>query len=81
MGDKMNTETVSTATVISVIPLSHEQQSEIEGKLAKIFTRKISLVNKIDKKLLGGFTIRLGDWYLDASLFNDIQNIKAVWKD
>ena len=81
MGDKMNTDSVYSATVKSVVPINNDQQAEIEQKLAKIFGRNVTVVNKIDKNLLGGFTIRMGDWFLDASLFNDLQKIKAVVKD
>jgi len=67
-----------TATVRSVVPLSLKQQQKLEVHLHKIIGEKITVVYEIDRKILGGFTVRLEDWFLDASLALDLQKIKEI---
>jgi len=73
-----NMESVKTATVKSSVFLTDKQREEIKARLEKIFGEKIAVVNEIEKKLLGGFTVQLGDWYLDASLSLDLHKIKEA---
>ena len=56
------------ATVISAIPLTQNLEKQIHGKLEDFTGKKISLLNKIDKSLLGGFILKIGDMEFNSSL-------------
>ena len=65
------------ATVISAIPLTQNLEKQIHGKLEDFSGKKISLLNKIDKSLLGGFIIKIGDMEFNSSLAYKLKTFKA----
>ena len=62
--------------VASVILFDFTQIEKLKMILKKLLNVNLPIVNKIDKKLIGGFTVRIGDWFLDASLIHQLQIIK-----
>ncbi|MBI4990548.1 ATP synthase F1 subunit delta [Candidatus Gottesmanbacteria bacterium] len=62
--------------VNSALPLKTEEIKNLKNVLKKITNVDLPVVNKVDKKLIGGFTVRLNDWFLDASLYHQLQLIK-----
>jgi F-type H+-transporting ATPase subunit delta len=65
------------ATVISAIPLTQNLEKQIHGKLEDFSGKKISLLNKIDKSLLGGFILKIGDMEFNSSLAYKLKIFKA----
>ena len=65
------------ATVISAIPLTQNLEKQIHGKLEDFSGKKISLLNKIDKSLLGGFILKIGDMEFNSSLAYKLKTFKA----
>ena len=65
------------ATVISAIPLTQNLEKQIHGKLEDFTGKKISLLNKIDKSLLGGFILKIGDMEFNSSLAYKLKTFKA----
>lgn len=64
--------------VKSFIALSKTEMEELKNSLRKFLGNKLPMVNGIDKKLLGGFTIKVGDWFLDASLASDLTFLRQL---
>lgn len=67
---------VKEITINSSIELSIEQHNIIKKMVEKLLGLKLPIVNKIDKKLIAGLTIRIGDWFLDASILREIRELK-----
>ena len=44
--------------------------------LNKITNKKTTLINRVDKSLIGGFVLRVGDIEYNASFKNKLKNIK-----
>ena len=65
------------ATVISAIPLTQNLEKQIHDKLEDFSGKKISLLNKIDKSLLGGFILKIGDMEFNSSLAYKLKTFKA----
>lgn len=65
-------------TVTSFLPLTQIQQSELKNILEELIKIDLPIKNQIDKKLLGGFTVKVGDWFLDSSLLYYLNNIKRL---
>ena len=65
------------ATVISAIPLTQNLEKQIHNKLEDFSGKKISLLNKIDKSLLGGFILKIGDMEFNSSLAYKLKTFKA----
>ena len=77
-GQLAKKESTNEIVVTSVVKLSTAQLSKIKSIFFKKMNIKMPAVNKIDKSLLGGFTISVNDWFLDASVENQINTFKRI---
>ena len=66
----------SEIIVTSVVVLSSMQMENIRKLLPSSTPKNLPIVNKIDKRLLGGFTVSVNDWFLDASLIYQLETLK-----
>lgn len=69
-------DNIIEGTVISTIPLTGEKVKELEEKLSKKYNKNVTLENKVDKSILGGVLIRLGNTQIDGSVKTRLDNIK-----
>lgn len=67
---------VKEITVCSPVVLTLDQQAVLKNTLEKMLNIQLPIVNKIDKRLIAGFTVKIGDWFLDASLYREIKDFK-----
>ena len=74
----MENRGVLLAELISAKPISETTKSAIKTKISA--TRKVQLTEKIDKSILGGFIINIGDSQYDASVRKKINNVKRAFK-
>lgn len=65
---------VSVSTAYSVNSLQKEQ---IVSSLSKKFNKKVSIFFELDKNLLGGFLVRIGDFVLDASIAGNLDSLRT----
>jgi F-type H+-transporting ATPase subunit delta len=54
-------------------------EQEVLDAISKLTNKKTILENKIDKTLIGGFILRVGDVEYNASFKNKLKNIKQVF--
>ncbi len=64
------------AFVTTAVPLTGEMEKKVLSKVASITGNKITLKNEIDKSIVGGFILRVGDLQYDASIANKLDKIK-----
>ena len=57
-------------------PLRQSYEKEILTKVATLTDKKVTLVNKVDPEIIGGFTIRLDDIQLDGSVAHQLNTLK-----
>lgn len=62
--------------VTSAVKLTQQQIKNLQAALKKILHVKLPVVNRIDTSLIGGFTVKINDWYLDASINNELLLLK-----
>lgn len=68
---------VTKIEITSFIPLSEQQLTKLIKLLPSPFlSLNLPVDQKVNKRILGGFKVRIGDWFLDASLASDLLNIK-----
>ena len=67
-----------TAIITSPIRLTVEQINYLQIILKKIFNEVLPVQNIIDKNILAGFTVKVGEWYLDASLKTELNNLQQI---
>jgi len=66
---------IVSAEVISAVPLTDELRSKITA-FAKRFSEKIDLTEKVNKNIIGGLIIRVGDKQYDDSILRRINELK-----
>ena len=60
---------IKKATVISASPLDGKLRSEFESLVKSYSDKKeVELIEKIDKEMIGGFILNIGDRQIDASI-------------
>jgi len=72
-----NTETsFKTAVIKSPVTLTPDQLDRLKSILQKKFGSELTFKNIVRPEVLAGFTVSIGDWYLDASLKTDLRNLR-----
>lgn len=67
---------ITEVTLTSAIQLDEATKATILAKVKGLVTAKVDVTEKIDKDLIGGFTIQIGDQMVDASVANQLSTIK-----
>jgi F-type H+-transporting ATPase subunit delta len=69
---------IGVATVTTATPLDAKLRGEIEKLVRKYSDKKeIELVEKLDKEMIGGFVLNVGDKQVDASIKNKLKALKV----
>ena len=63
-------------TLISAQPLDNATKTAILDKVQATVKGKLEVDEQIDASLLGGFVVRMGDNRIDASVANQLKNLK-----
>ncbi|PIR15936.1 MAG: F0F1 ATP synthase subunit delta [Elusimicrobia bacterium CG11_big_fil_rev_8_21_14_0_20_64_6] len=67
---------LAKAHVRTAAPLSSEAQQQLAAKLKKFTGKEIELDVKEDSELIGGVTVKIGDWVLDSSLRGQLRRLR-----
>lgn len=68
---------VKVATVITAVPLSSELETKIMTKVKELTgSEKVTLKSEINPEIIGGFILRVGDIQYNASISNQLSNLK-----
>lgn len=69
---------IKEAIVTTAIPLTESQVEMIKVKLGEALGCKIIVKEKVDAALIGGFTIQVGDRFIDGSVVRQLNALKAM---
>jgi ATP synthase F1 delta subunit len=70
-----------TVHVVSAKALSGEQETKLISKLKDKFKREVLLEKKVDSKLIGGMTVRIGSYMVDSSIRSKLERLKLAMKE
>ncbi len=62
--------------VQTVFPLTEPGLSKLKGKLEKLTKKKVELETEINKEIIGGIVIKIGNKIIDESVNNHLRNLK-----
>lgn len=68
---------IEEALVTSAFPLSKGQAETLKEKLQELTGKKIVMKQKVDQALIGGFTVQIGDRFIDGSVARQLTTLKA----
>ena len=72
---------IQTAEVISAIGLDENLRKQVYDLIRKGSNEQVELIEKVDKSLIGGFVLRIGDKQYDASVKSDIRKLARTFSD
>tara|TARA_R110002020_G_scaffold122487_7_gene278004 strand:- start:16623 stop:17162 length:540 start_codon:yes stop_codon:yes gene_type:complete len=64
------------AYVTTAVPLSADMEAKLLKKIAELTPNKVTINNKVDKSIVGGFVLRIGDLQYDASISSKLSGLK-----
>lgn len=71
---------IVVAELTTAVPVSDTLKAELRAKLEALphmKGKKVTLTEKIDASIIGGYVLQLEGWSLDASIKRDLQVIKT----
>jgi F-type H+-transporting ATPase subunit delta len=72
-------EGIENANVVSAVPLSEADKSELADRLAQLTGKKMSLRFSTNPSIIGGLTIRIGDDLFEGSTISTLEKLhKAI---
>jgi F-type H+-transporting ATPase subunit delta len=72
--EKMKGEEV--AYVTTAVPMTADLEKKILAEVKKATGNKVTIENKVDEAIIGGFVLRVGDTQYDASIANKLNGLK-----
>jgi F-type H+-transporting ATPase subunit delta len=73
---------IGKATITSVIPVDGKLRSELEAIVKKLSHKgQVELEEKVDKDLIGGFILNVGDRQIDASVKSKLKALKNKFSE
>jgi F-type H+-transporting ATPase subunit delta len=64
------------AHVTTAVPLTADLEKKILAKVAEMTGNQVTVENKIDESIIGGFVLRVGDLQYDASISSKLSSLK-----
>lgn len=65
------------ATAYTVVPMRDNDMETLKGILAKKLKKKVVISNKVDKSIMGGVVLKVGDKIIDASVRGKLNDIHS----
>ena len=62
--------------VITAVPMKEEEVKELQTKLSTKYNKTVVLENEVDKSVLGGVLVRLGNEEIDGTVKNRLDKMK-----
>ena len=66
------------AIATTAVPITPKLEKEILAKVATLTDKKVTLVNKVDPTIIGGFILRIDDVALNASVAHQLNSLKQT---
>lgn len=64
------------AFVTTAVALTPDLEKKVLEQIARLTGNKVTIQNKIDESIIGGFVLRVGDLQYDASIANKLNSLK-----
>jgi len=76
--DRASTSSNLTVKVSSAVPLTEEEQAVLREKLEARFSQNLDLRFEVERSLLGGIVVRVGDKVMDGSVKGKLEALKQT---
>jgi F-type H+-transporting ATPase subunit delta len=72
----LSDDDINEAIIESMIPLTEDQEKELQRILETKIGKRVLLKNLINPNMIGGLIVKIGDRVIDGSLVGKIDNLK-----
>jgi F-type H+-transporting ATPase subunit delta len=72
---------VLSGIVTTPFPINDDLRTQFKGIVSKAYGKEVELKEKVDKDIIGGFILKIGDKQIDESIKNKLQRLKNKFKD
>lgn len=72
---------ILSGTVTTSFPINDDLRSQFKGIVLSAYGKEVELTEKVDKEIIGGFILKVGDRQIDESIKNKLQRLKNKFKD
>jgi F-type H+-transporting ATPase subunit delta len=72
----MDRQNVVRAEVVTATPLAMDEAQAIERSLTAVTGKKVAMVTRVDKDIVGGLVARVGSTVYDASIATQLKKIR-----
>lgn len=69
------------AYVTTATPMSSELEAKVLAKIKEISSKEVTIVNEVNADIIGGFIIRIGDQQFNASIANQLSQLKREFNN
>ncbi|SFU27408.1 F-type H+-transporting ATPase subunit delta [Pustulibacterium marinum] len=70
-----------TAVVTTAVALTKELEAKVLAKVKELTSKDVTLENKIDPSIIGGFILRVGDQQFDASVSSKFSKLEREFSN
>jgi len=82
IGIERNIKGIKVAEITTTFPLSDNIREDFREMIFRNEnTKKVEIKEKIDKNILGGYILKIGDRQIDESVLSKLQKLKNKFKD
>lgn len=67
------------AVVTTAVPLTDDLRDKVLKKVKDLTGNQVTIENKIDESIIGGFILRVGDLQYNASIANQLNTLKRTF--
>jgi ATP synthase F1 delta subunit len=68
---------IARAEIRSALPLHEQDRAELERTLERLAGREVEMTELVDRSLIGGISVRIGDQLYDASVRSRLERLRA----
>lgn len=71
-----NKNNILEGVAITAVPMNKEEIKKLEEKLSQKYNKNVTLENRVDKSILGGVLVRLGNEEIDGTVKTRLSKVK-----
>ncbi|HSZ26148.1 MAG TPA: ATP synthase F1 subunit delta [Cytophagaceae bacterium] len=72
---------ILSGEVTTTFPITDELRKQLKDIASSSFGKEVEITEKINKEIIGGFILKVGDTQIDESVKNKLQRLKNKFKD
>jgi F-type H+-transporting ATPase subunit delta len=69
---------ITEAEITTAMPLSDSERQALSAKLSAVTGKRVTLLAKVDQRIVGGVIVKIGDKLIDGSVVRQLATLEAA---